>query len=111
MFCIQLRRLSSDMISAIVTSMTVCIPKPLRLNVVTFLWECNVVCSRIFRIGYPGWNYCQLRAVAAELLMNCPGAAASRDPSFEIQVTQTCSRSHQLPIVDSVQQPGTGHLI
>ena len=109
MFCIQLRRLSSDMISAIVTSMTVCIPKPLRLNVVTFYG--NAMCSRIFRIGYPGWNHCQLRAVAAELLMNCPGAAPSRDPSFEIQVTQTCSRSHQLPIVDSVQQPGKGHLI
>ena len=75
--------------------------------------QCSVI-SHISHLIYSGWNYCQLRAVAAELLMNCPGAAASRDRSFEIQVTQTCSRSHQLPIVDrldSVQQPGTGHLI
>ena len=109
MFCIQLRRLSSDMISAIAASTTV-YSETTQIKRCHFLWECNVVCSRIFRIGYPGWNYCQLRAVAAELLMNCPGAVASRDPSFEIQVTQTCSRSHQLPIVDRLQ-PGTGHLI
>ena len=106
MFCIQLRRLSYDMI---VTSTTM-YSRTTKIKSCHFLWECNVVCSRIFRIGYPGWNYCQLRAVAAELLMNCPGAAASRDRSFEIQVTQTCSRSHQLPIVDRLQ-PGTGHLI
>ena len=107
MFCIQLRRLSSDMISAIVTSMTVCIPKPLS-NCCHFFMEMQF--SVISHLVYLEWNYCQLRAVAAELLMNCPGAAASRDPSFEIQVTQTCSRSHQPPIVDR-QQPGTGHLI
>ena len=109
MFCIQLRRLSSDKCDS---DLHDCVySETTQIKRCHFLWECNVVCSRIFRIGYPGWNYCQLRAVAAELLMNCPGAAASRDPSFEIQVTQTCSRSHQLPIVDSVQQPGTGHLI
>ena len=80
-----------------------------------FMGRQSSVLSHIPQMAYqcinPGLNYCQLRAVAAELLMNCPGAAASRDRSFEIQVTQTCSRSHQLPIVDRVLQPGTGHLI